>query len=86
MFVHITRAAINAYRPVIKSNKEEDLKYAEKMVSLAAANMNNIFERVQKGSVSSRGEIWTQMEANDAVPIFPILSMDIYLLYIKVLK
>ncbi len=76
VFVRIVTAAINAFRPLIKTDKPEDLEYAQAMLSKAAIKTNHVFERVEKGALSSRGGHWIVMDSSDAAPTFPILTKE----------
>ena len=75
-YVRITSAAMNAYRPPLVTEKAGDAEMANEMLAKVLITNNSVFERVEKGSLSSRGGNWVKMSANDAAPYFPKTSSE----------
>ena len=71
---HVVTAAMNAFRPPLISTNQEDLHLAEEMLRKAQNSNNDLKLKVERGTLSSRGR-WTSMDAKDAVPDFPQMSI-----------
>ena len=75
-FVRIATAALNAFPPPLCSDKEGDAEMAEEMLRRSTITNNAVFERVEKGGLSSRGGHWVVMSSDAAAPGFPQISED----------
>ena len=72
---NIVSAALNAFRPPLSSPSPDDVAIATKMLSSSSDNQNALAEKVEKGSLSSRGR-WVSIDHESAVPLFPHLTLS----------
>ena len=70
----IVTAAINAFRPPLVRTDESDAEMTREMLKQTECKRNALFSKIEKDPFSSRGK-WLSLEANGAVPEFPVLSM-----------
>lgn len=71
----ILTGAMNAFRPPLICTNDADAEMARNMLRKAEETRNNLFNRIEKGPLSSRGR-WTVLDSNEAVPDFPKLSLS----------
>ena len=67
---------MNVYRRPLVTEKAGDAEMANEMLAKVLITNNNVFQRVEKGLLSSRGENWVKMSANDAAPDSPKTSSE----------
>lgn len=75
-FVAITSAAMNAFRPLLATDKPQDLAEATLMLQSASQTTNTLKARVQLGALSSRDGKWIGHDADGAAPNFLQLDED----------
>ena len=71
----ILTAAMNAFRPPLIRTDDSDAELASEMLKKAECKRNALFSKIEKGLFSSRGK-WMSIDANEAVPEFPVLSKE----------
>ncbi|KAK3109143.1 hypothetical protein FSP39_023866 [Pinctada imbricata] len=71
----IVTAALNAFRPPLYKEAEDDLAIAQKMVQSSKVRQNLLADRVKSGTLSSRGR-WTPINEVDNSFRFPRLSEE----------
>eukprot|EP00732_Lithocolla_globosa_P004325 Lithocolla_globosa_v1_NODE_3946_length_1545_cov_8.134228.p1 type:complete len:267 gc:universal NODE_3946_length_1545_cov_8.134228:592-1392(+) len=79
--VKILSAACNAYKPPLCQDKPGDRKMAERMLEKAKETQNHVFDKVKKGTLSSRGkwidlnitsdEQWCNLTDTEVLKRFP---------------
>ena len=74
-FNRILSAALNAFRPPLLSNPDKNEELARQMHEKMQNIQSSLKERVEKGSLSSRGR-WVSMDDHAAAPDFPVISEE----------
>ena len=73
-YVKIVCAIINAFRPPLTSNSNDDIALANKMKTLSSRS-NDLQERIEKESLSSKRAIWSEMSP-ECIQSFPRLTKN----------